>query len=263
MPTTQPDPAVWPGLDLQALPQHVAFIMDGNRRWAKRRLLGSLQGHRAGVETVRELVRMCRDLGIPYLTLYAFSTENWRRSTEEVSFLMSLFEEVIAKELMALGGNGVRLRFLGHLAGLSPALQRRIAEAEAATAANSALTLSIAINYGGRQEIVAAAQALARRVQEGALEPSAIDEAAFAGALYTRGLPDPDLLVRTSGESRVSNYLLWQIAYSEIHFTDVLWPDFRHAEFLAALLSYQGRERRFGGSEPLRLVPGSPASAQA
>jgi undecaprenyl diphosphate synthase len=256
--SNQPTTHAWPGLDRERLPQHVAVIMDGNRRWAKRKLLGGFQGHRAGVETVRVLLRLCRELGIPYLTLYAFSTENWQRSDEEVGFLMSLFEEVIHKEIDDLVRNGVRLRFIGDVPGLPPTLQAKMAEAEAKTGHNRAVTLNVAANYGGRREIVQAAQRLAARVAAGELEAAAIDEAAIDACLYTAGQPDPDLLIRTSGEARISNFLLWQLAYTEIYFTDTLWPEFRQPHFLEALVSYQARERRFGGTGAGSMVAAAP-----
>lgn len=238
----------WPGLDRDRLPRHVAVIMDGNRRWAKNKLLDGFQGHRAGVETVRVLLKLCRELEIPFLTIYAFSTENWSRSDQEVGFLMKLFEEAIEKEIDELEANGVRLRFIGDLSALPPSLQRRMADAAARTAHNSAITLNVAANYGGRREILQAAQRLAERVASGELDVAGIDEESFSAELYTAGQPDPDLLIRTSGEARISNYLLWQIAYSEIYFTDVMWPEFRQPQFLDALLDYQKRDRRFGGT---------------
>ncbi|HEY9723764.1 MAG TPA: isoprenyl transferase [Oscillatoriaceae cyanobacterium] len=237
----------WPGLDRTRLPRHVAVIMDGNRRWAKKRLMGGFQGHRAGVETVRVLLKLCRELGIPHLTIYAFSTENWQRSDEEVAFLMSLFEEVIQREVSELIANGVRLRFIGDVPGLPATLQQQIREAETRTADCKAITLNVAANYGGRAELIRAARRLAERVRSGELALEAIDEAAIADELYTAGQPDPDLLIRTSGEARLSNFLLWQVAYTEVYFTDVMWPEFRQPHFLEALLSFQERERRFGG----------------
>jgi undecaprenyl diphosphate synthase len=238
----------WPGLDRDRLPQHVAVIMDGNRRWAKKKLLGGFQGHRAGVETVRVLLKLCRELGIPHLTIYAFSTENWQRSDEEVRFLMSLFEEVVAKEIAELNRNGVRLRFIGDVPGLPPSLQRNIAEAEQATANNDKITLNVAANYGGRAEILRATRQLAEKVKAGELEVAAIDETMLNDCLYTADQPDPDLLIRTSGEARISNFLLWQLAYTEIYFTDVFWPEFRQPHFLEALLNFQTRDRRFGAN---------------
>ncbi|MFP5502232.1 MAG: isoprenyl transferase [Candidatus Sericytochromatia bacterium] len=238
----------WPGLDRERLPKHVAVIMDGNRRWAKKKLLGGFQGHRAGVETVRVLLKLCRELDIAHLTIYAFSTENWQRSDDEVGFLMSLFEEAIEKEVDELVASGVRLRFIGDVKGLPATLQAKIAHAEARTAHNTAITLNVAANYGGRREILDAAQALARRVAEGSLKAEEIDEALFASQLHTSDQPDPDLLIRTSGEARISNFLLWQLAYTEIYFTETLWPEFRQPQFLEALLNYQSRDRRFGGN---------------
>jgi undecaprenyl diphosphate synthase len=250
MPDTPPSTSqhAWPGLDREKLPRHVAVIMDGNRRWAKKKLLGGFQGHRAGVETVRVLLRLCRELGIPHLTVYAFSTENWQRSEEEVAFLMSLFEEVIKREINELNANGVRLRFIGDVPGLPPTLQNNIAEAETRTGHNSALTLNVAANYGGRAEIVRASRKLAELVRAGTLDPTAIDEKAFIEQLYTYDQPDPDLLIRTSGEARISNFLLWQLAYTEIVFTDTLWPEYRQPHFLDALMSFQSRDRRFGAN---------------
>lgn len=247
MSTEQPTHA-WPGLDRERLPQHVAVIMDGNRRWAKRKLLGGFQGHRAGVETVRVLLRLCRELNIPYLTIYAFSTENWQRSDEEVGFLMSLFEEVIHREMNDLLKNGVRLRFIGDVPGLPATLQNKMHEAEQITGHNRHVTMNVAANYGGRRELVKVAQDLARRVAAGEISADAIDEAAFEACLYTAGQPDPDLLIRTSGEARLSNFLPWQSAYTEMYFTDVLWPEFRQPNFLDALMNFQARDRRFGGS---------------
>jgi undecaprenyl diphosphate synthase len=246
----------WPGLDTSRLPRHVAVIMDGNRRWAKKKLLGRFQGHRAGVDTVRILLKLCRELGIPHLTIYAFSTENWQRSDEEVKFLMSLFEEAIEKEIDELDANGVRIRFIGHLEELPLSLQKRMADSASRTAHNTAITLNVAANYGGRAEILNAAKCLAEAAVSGQLAPDQIDEAAFARYLYTADQPDPDLLIRTSGECRISNFLLWQLAYTEIYFTDIMWPEFRQGEFLDALLSYQGRDRRFGANSPVERVSG-------
>ena len=252
-----PQQHAWPGLDKERLPRHVAVIMDGNRRWAKKKLLGGFQGHRAGVETVRVLLRLCRELGIPHLTVYAFSTENWQRSDEEVAFLMSLFEEVIGREIEELDKNGVRLRFIGDVPGLPQTLQNKIAEAEGRTAHNRHVTLNVAANYGGRAELVKAARELAEQVKAGTLEPAAIDDALINGRLYTADQPDPDLMIRTSGEARISNFLLWQLAYTEIYFTEVLWPEFRQPHFLDALLSFQARDRRFGANGGQDMVAGA------
>lgn len=231
----------WPGLDRARLPQHVAVIMDGNGRWAQKRLLPKNAGHAAGVTSLKEMVKHCGDLDIRYLTAYAFSTENWSRPQEEVGYLLNLFIEVIEREIDEMDENGVRIRFLGDIPALSESLRAMIDRAEEKTKQNDELTLNIALNYGGRREIIQAVQAI---LDEG-LET--VDEKSFAEHLYTKGQPDPDLLIRTSGEMRISNYLLWQLAYTEIHVTDTLWPDYRQEDFLRALLDFQGRKRRFGG----------------
>ena len=244
---SQPVPA---GLDPARLPVHVAVIMDGNGRWAKQRNLPRVMGHREGVEALKRTLRLCSDWGIGALTAYAFSTENWNRPGEEVSFLMALFERVLARELQALEQEQVRIRFLGDLEPLPEGLQRLIADATERTAANTGIHFNVCTNYGGRAELVRAAQRLAQRCVAGELDPAAIDEQQLAAELHTAGECDPDLLIRTSGERRISNFLLWQLAYAEIHITDVLWPDFNQAALLNALLDYQGRQRRFGGVEP-------------
>ena len=244
---SQPVPA---GLDPARLPVHVAVIMDGNGRWAKQRNLPRVMGHREGVEALKRTLRLCSDWGIGALTAYAFSTENWNRPGEEVSFLMALFERVLARELQALEQEQVRIRFLGDLEPLPEGLQRLIADATERTAANTGIHFNVCTNYGGRAELVRAAQRLAQRCVAGELDPAAIDEQQLAAELHTAGECDPDLLIRTSGERRISNFLLWQLAYAEIHITDVLWPDFNQATLLNALLDYQGRQRRFGGVEP-------------
>ena len=244
---SQPVPA---GLDPARLPVHVAVIMDGNGRWAKQRKLPRVMGHREGVEALKRTLRLCSDWGIGALTAYAFSTENWNRPGEEVSFLMALFERVLARELQALEQEQVRIRFLGDLEPLPEGLQRLIADATERTAANTGIHFNVCTNYGGRAELVRAAQRLAQRCVAGELDPAAIDDQQLAAELHTAGECDPDLLIRTSGERRISNFLLWQLAYAEIHITDVLWPDFNQATLLNALLDYQGRQRRFGGVEP-------------
>ncbi len=238
-----------PQLDPQRLPAHVALIMDGNGRWARQRGLPRVMGHRAGVETLKRTLRLCSDWGIEALTCYAFSTENWSRPGEEVAFLMTLFERVLARELEGLMKEQVRIRFLGDLEQLPAGLQNLIADATARTAANSGIHFNVCTNYGGRRELVQAARRLAERAAAGQLDPAAIDEGLFAAELQTAGEGDPDLLIRTSGERRLSNFLLWQLAYAELHITDVLWPDFDEAALLTALLDYQGRQRRFGGVE--------------
>ena len=243
--------ALPPGLDAARLPAHVAVIMDGNGRWASQRKLPRVMGHREGVEALKRTLRLCSDWGVGALTAYAFSTENWSRPGEEVSFLMTLFERVLARELQALEAEQVRIRFLGDLEQLPEGLQQLIADATARTAANTGIRFNVCTNYGGRRELVRAAQRLAEQVARAELDPAAIDEERFAAELLTAGEPDPDLLIRTSGEQRISNFLLWQLAYAELHITDVLWPDFDEAALTAALLDYQGRRRRFGGVDTL------------
>lgn len=226
---------------------HVAVIMDGNGRWAANRGWPRLVGHRKGAERVRELVEACPDIGIRYLTLYAFSTENWKRSTEEVLGLMSLFARYIRREADRMKREGVRMRFIGDRTRLEAKLQKLIAWIEEETAANDRVHLSIAINYGGRDEILRAATRLAQDAAKGDLATDQITESALAARLDTHGVPDPDLVVRTSGETRVSNFLLWQAAYSEYVFTPVLWPDFTPQHMVEILQDFTQRERRFGG----------------
>jgi undecaprenyl diphosphate synthase len=229
------------------LPRHIAIIMDGNGRWARRRGLPRVAGHRAAVEAVREVVRACGELGIEVLTLYAFSTENWRRPADEVQALMGLFVDVVRRELDSLVNNGVRVRVIGRRGELPPDVQAAVGEAEERTRHNSGLLLVLALNYGGRQDVVDAVRALAREVAEGRLAPGDIDERRIEAHLSTAGIPDPDLVIRPSGEQRLSNFLLWQVAYSEFWVTPVCWPDFGRRELLAAIRDYQRRERRFGG----------------
>ncbi|HET8567946.1 MAG TPA: polyprenyl diphosphate synthase [Candidatus Limnocylindria bacterium] len=225
-----------------AVPRHIAFVMDGNRRWAKRRHLPAIAGHRAGVETIRRTLRAARDRGVEHLTLYSFSTENWKRDREEVSGLLDLLHETILRETRTLVEDGVRLVVIGRLAELSERTRRAIESATAATAGGTNGTMTIAFNYGGRAEIV---DAVRRIVHEG-LPADGVDERAIADRLYAPTHPDPDLLIRTGGELRVSNFLLWQVAYAEMWATDVLWPDFSVADLDRALASYAARERRFG-----------------
>lgn len=229
------------------LPQHVAVIMDGNGRWATQRGLPRSVGHRRGVDTLKDLLRCCKDWDIPALTAYAFSTENWSRPLEEVEFLMTLFERVLRQELDEMIQEEVQIRFVGNLAELPQTLQDMISHSMHMTQQNRGIRFTIAKNYGGRQEIVQACQAIARKVEQGLLSPEAIDETLLESHLYTAGAHDPDLLIRTSGEMRLSNFLLWQTAYSELYVTDTLWPDFDRSEFHQALFSYQQRDRRFGG----------------
>lgn len=232
---------------MNKLPSHVAIIMDGNGRWASRRGLPRIAGHKRGVETVVAVVTSARNLGIRVLTLYAFSTENWSRPRAEVEALMGLLREYLRSQLGRMLEGGVRLRAIGRIEGLPPVVREELAAAEAATAGNTAMTLQLALNYGGRQEIVDAARSIARDAAAGRLAPEEVDEELFSSRLYTSGLPDPDLVIRTSGEMRLSNFLLWQVSYAELYVTDVLWPDFDEAEFLRAVKAYQARERRFGG----------------
>lgn len=227
----------------QRVPQHVAIIMDGNGRWARQRGLPRLAGHRAGTENIRGIVTTCVEVGVPYLTLYAFSTENWSRPSREIQGLMAILSDFIDRETQALHEEGVHLRHLGSLEGISESLKRKVRYAIDLTRNNTRLTLSIAFNYGGRSDIVEAVRAL---VAQG-VAPAAITEQAISANLSTTGLPDPDLVIRTSGEWRLSNFLIWQAAYSEYWATPVLWPDFRPEHFREAINEYGRRERRFGG----------------
>jgi undecaprenyl diphosphate synthase len=230
-----------------ALPRHVAVIMDGNGRWATARGLPRTEGHRAGVEAVRKIVRHAGEIGIEFLTLFSFSTENWSRPPDEVSMLMSLLKYFIRRDLATLHGNNVRIRVIGNREGIEADILGLLADAEHLTRGNTGLTLVIAFNYGARQEIVMAVKAVAERVARGELQPGAIDAALFERHLCTVGIPDPDLVIRTSGELRVSNFLLWQAAYAEFVFPAVCWPDFDAAEFDRAVAVFRSRERRFGG----------------
>lgn len=233
-------------LDRNRLPKHVAVIMDGNGRWAKSRGMPRFIGHQKGVDALKDLLRRCRDWGIPALTAYAFSTENWSRPTEEVEFLMTLFERVLRKELEQMMRANVNIRFVGNLVSLPKSLQDEIYKSMEATKNNQGIKFTIATNYGGRQEILQATRAIAGKVREGLISLDEIDEDLFESYLYTAGLSSPDILIRSSGEMRVSNFLLWQIAYTEIYVTPVMWPDFDRLEFHKALSAYQQRERRFG-----------------
>jgi undecaprenyl diphosphate synthase len=236
-----------PEPDVTQAVRHVAIIMDGNGRWAAARGLPRAKGHRAGVEAAKRAVEAARDLGLSHLTLYSFSTENWRRPASEIADLLGILREFITADLPKLKSEGVRVRIIGDRESLDRELKLLVARAESETEDNSRFQLNIAFNYGGRDEIVRAARALAAAAQSGALDPAAIDEAAFAAHLDTRGAPDPDLVIRTSGEQRISNFLLWQAAYAEYVFPDVLWPDFSKAHFEEALAEFRRRERRFGG----------------
>ncbi len=227
--------------------EHVAIIMDGNGRWATNRGWPRLVGHRKGAERVKEIVRCAPDIGIRWLTIYAFSTENWKRSTEEVLGLMSIFSRYIQREADRLAAEGVRMRFIGDRSRLDPKLQRLMASIEARTAPLSRLNLTVAINYGGRDEISRTLRAIAAEVAAGTLDPDAINDALISSRLDTADLPDPDLVIRTSGETRTSNFLPWQAAYAEYEFTETLWPDFTPDELAAIVTRFGNRERRFGG----------------
>jgi undecaprenyl diphosphate synthase len=234
-------------LDPERIPAHVAIVMDGNGRWAQQRGLKRTEGHAAGEEALFDTVDGALDIGLSWLTVFAFSTENWRRPLDEVRFLMSFNERLLLARRDDLHERGVRVRFIGRRGGRVPGrVRRRIDETEALTRANRRLTLSFAFNYGGRAELVDATRAIAREVAAGRLDPGKIDERALQRHLYAPDMPDPDLLVRTSGEFRISNYLLWELAYSELVFTDVLWPDFRKEHLAEAIAEYQKRDRRFG-----------------
>ncbi|AFZ23432.1 Undecaprenyl pyrophosphate synthetase [Cylindrospermum stagnale PCC 7417] len=230
----------------ELLPKHVAVIMDGNGRWAKRQGLPRIMGHKRGVDALKDLLRCCKDWGIQALTAYAFSTENWKRPQEEVDFLMTLFQRVLRQELREMVDENVQIQFVGNLQALPRSLQQEISRSMAETKNNRAIRFTVATNYGGRQEILQACRAIAEKVQQGLLKPDEISEEVFERHLYTAGITDPDLLIRTSGEMRLSNFLLWQMAYGEIYITDTLWPDFDRVEFHRALSAYQQRERRFG-----------------
>jgi undecaprenyl diphosphate synthase len=235
-------------IDRLRVPVHVAIIMDGNGRWAASRGLARAAGHRAGRDAIRPTIEGCRELGVQILTLYAFSTENWRRPRDEVGALMDLLRESLIQEADELHRNGIRLRISGDVDVLSSAVRREIERVEALTQANQALVLNFALNYGARAELVRAARRLAARAHRGELAPEAIDEAALITELYTADLPDPDLIIRTGGEQRLSNFLLWQAAYAELYFADVLWPDFGREHLYAAVAEFQRRQRRFGGT---------------
>ena len=231
----------------RGLPQHVGVIMDGNGRWAKKRDLPRTAGHQAGVQTAERLIRFAgRDLGLPYLTLFAFSTENWARPTTEIDFIMDLLDKFITEKLAEFEREGVRVIVSGDLTPLPDKLRQRVSDAVDETAENSRLVLNIALNYGARQEIVRACRQIAERVHSGEVDPTQIDEHTIASFLYTAQIPDPDLIIRTSGEMRLSNFLLWQAAYTELYFTDTLWPDFGPDELVGAIAQYQDRERRYG-----------------
>jgi undecaprenyl diphosphate synthase len=233
-------------LDPTRLPKHVAIIMDGNGRWAKKRTLNRIRGHEEGAESVRSIVRTTREVGIPWLTLYAFSEENWKRPRYEVEALMRLLKRFLDSELNEMLENGIRFQAIGRIHKLPPGLQEAVAATAEKTSSNRDMVLILALSYGGRQEMSDAMEKIARKIEAGELSSGDVSEELISGHLYTAKIPDPDFLIRTSGEYRVSNFLLWQIAYAEIYTTAVQWPDFRKEEYLKALEEYQRRERRFG-----------------
>ena len=233
-------------LNKENLPLHIAVIMDGNGRWARKRGLPRVMGHRAGMKAVKEVIKSCRELGIKYLTLYAFSSENWKRPKEEVDALMRFLNEYIDKELRSFLKNGIKLNFIGRMDRLPDFVRPRLKKATEETKDCKGMTLNVALNYSGRGEIVDAAKKFASQVKTGRLGEDDLDEDSFGGFLYTAGQPDPDLLIRTSGEMRISNFLLWQISYAELYVTPKLWPDFRKDDLIDAIKEYQKRERRFG-----------------
>lgn len=237
------DPA---NIDVSRLPRHVAIIMDGNGRWAKRRKKPRLYGHKVGADSVRDIVETCREIGIRYLTLYAFSSENWQRPAQEVTGLMSILRRYLEAELPRMMKNDIRLMSIGDRQRLPESVREILVKTIEATAANSQLTLNLALSYGGRDELVRAVKKISQLCLEGRLDVEAISDHTISENLDTHGMPDPDLLIRTGGESRLSNFLLWQVSYAEIYFTDTMWPDFRKEIFLQALTDYQVRERRFG-----------------
>lgn len=242
-------------IEFSSLPQHIAIIMDGNGRWAVKRHKPRFTGHKAGVESVRSVVESCTKLGIKALTLFAFSSENWQRPKKEVETLMELFVTALEREVKSLHQNNIRLRFIGDRGAFKPKLQKRILEAESLTAGNSGLNLNIAANYGGKWDITQAVQKLAAEVKDGKLDVDAITVDSIQAHICLHDLPEPDLFIRTGGEHRISNFLIWQLAYTELYFTPTLWPDFNQAALIEALQSYAGRQRRFGrtGEQVVKL----------
>lgn len=235
-------------IDSNKLPKHVAIIMDGNGRWAKKRRMNRIRGHQKGTEAVRDVVKTSREIGISWLTLYAFSEENWKRPRAEISALMKLLKEFLKEELAEMQENGIRLQTIGRTQKLPKDVRTILFDTIANTAGNKDMVLTLALSYGGRQEIIDTFQEIAIKIKKGTITAGKITEELITDSLYTAGMPDPDLLIRTSGEYRISNFLLWQIAYTEIHITPTLWPDFGKDEYLAAIKDFQNRERRFGGT---------------
>ncbi|OEU79455.1 MAG: isoprenyl transferase [Desulfobacterales bacterium S5133MH4] len=236
-------------LHLKSIPRHIAIIMDGNGRWARKRSLNRIRGHKEGTESVRNIVRACREIGVEVLTLYAFSTENWQRPRQEVTALMSILKSFLKSELAEMMENNILLNAIGDIERLPGNVLKVLREVMEETRQNQAMILNLALSYGGRNEIVRASKKIATQIKAGRLQPEEITEELFSDYLYTQGMPEPDLLIRTSGEMRISNFLLWQIAYSEIFVTQTLWPDFRREELIRILHDYQKRERRFGLTE--------------
>ena len=241
-----PDPALMNQIDLKRLPRHIAIIMDGNGRWAKKKMLPRVEGHRRGVKTVDKIVTLCTEMHIEALTLYSFSDENWNRPRSEIDALMKILDQYLNKELERMKRENIRFNTIGRIHELPPAIQKRVRHAEDYTRSNEGLILTLALSYGGRQEIVDAVKKIARQVQEGSLPIEDIDFPILESSLYTHDLPELDLLIRTSGEKRISNFLLYQMAYTELHYTEVLWPVFTEDDLLKAIIDFQSRERRFG-----------------
>jgi undecaprenyl diphosphate synthase len=240
-------------IDWNNLPQHIAIIMDGNGRWAKQHTIGRIRGHKKGAQAVKTTVRTCREIGIQYLTLYAFSMENWGRPAQEVAALMKLLEEYLSTQTKDLHKQGIKLTTIGAIENLDPSVREKLRQAKELTANNDKMTLNLALSYGGRDEIISAVKKIIQAVKEDKIKIKDINNETFGNYLHTAGMPDPDLLIRTGGEYRISNFLLWQSAYTELYFTNVLWPDFNKDDLLKAIAGYQKRERRFGLiSEQLR-----------
>jgi undecaprenyl diphosphate synthase len=242
-------------LDKEKLPKHIAIIMDGNGRWAKKRNIERIVGHQKGIESAREIVKFCREAEIKVLTLYAFSIENWRRPKKEVQALMNLLKKYILKESKELLKNNIRLKVIGNIEDMPPSVARILNETVEKTKTCSGMIVNLALSYGGRDEIIRAIKKMVKEVKQGSLKEDDITEEIFSNYLFTKDLPDPDLLIRTSGEMRLSNFLLWQMAYTEIYVTEILWPDFKREDMVRALINYQSRERRFGRiSEQLTTI---------
>ena len=238
-------------IDKQKIPEHVAIIMDGNGRWATKKGLPRSLGHNKGVSVLKDIIKASKKLGCKVLTVYAFSTENWTRPTKEVDFLINLFSEVLKNEIEEIHQESIKIKFIGDITPFPENLKKIIKSSESLTKKNNSFLLNVCVNYGGRQEIVKVAKELAFKCSSGEIKPSEVNEKLFNSKLLTRGIKDPELLIRTSGEKRISNFLLWQLAYSEIYISEVLWPDFNESEFLKAIIDYQSRNRRFGGIESI------------